>query len=59
MSRRISRRHFLARSSTFASFIAFGGLSNLAPSLAAKAVAKWDAKMELEVGCMSTLPCSA
>jgi hypothetical protein len=49
MSTRISRRHFLARTSTFASFIAFGGLSNLVSSLAAKASSKWDAKMELEV----------
>jgi hypothetical protein len=48
MSSRISRRHFLNRSATFASFIALGGLSTLR-SLAAKAVAKWDAKMELEV----------
>jgi hypothetical protein len=49
MSSRISRRHFLTRISTLASFIALGGLTNLVSSLAAKAVAKWDAKMELEV----------
>jgi hypothetical protein len=49
MSSRISRRHFLTRTSTFASFIAFGGLNDLVSSLAAKATNKWDAKMELEV----------
>jgi hypothetical protein len=47
MSSRISRRHFLARATTFASFIALGGL-NLR-TMAVKAVSKWDAKMELEV----------
>ncbi len=49
MSTLISRRHFLARTSTFASFIAFGGLNSLVSSLAAKATSKWDAKMELEI----------
>jgi FAD:protein FMN transferase len=48
MSSRISRRHFLTRATTFASFIALGGLNNLR-ALAAKASSKWDAKMELEV----------
>jgi hypothetical protein len=48
MSSRISRRHFLNRTASFASFIALGGLHTL-HSLAAKAVSKWDSKMELEV----------
>jgi hypothetical protein len=48
MSSRISRRHFLARTGTFISFFAFGGLNTLASSLAKKA-SKWDAKMQLEV----------
>jgi hypothetical protein len=48
MSSRISRRHFLNRTATFASFIALGGLSSLR-SMAAKTLSKWDAKMELEI----------